>query len=201
MKTGGRRAGPITAALVFGSVLLIGGCTTDQQASGPGSSVAQQNLPAPVSARTLDPAAPTTLDMAGASAPIDAVSTDTSGALLPPQDVHRLGWWVDSALPGSGNGTVVITGHVDEVTQGTGFASAFRNLHPGDQVTLDTASGKHMSYRVDHLQNADKRSEFPAADLNRLDGPETVALVTCGGTFVGPPLGYADNVIAWAVPS
>ena len=30
------------------------------------------------------------------------------------------------------------------------------------------------------------------------DGPETLALVTCGGAFVGPPLGYADNIIAWA---
>lgn len=201
MNTGRRRAERVAAALAFGCALLIGGCTTDQSAIDPGTSVAQQDLPAPVSARTADPAAPKSLDLAGASAPTDAVSTDTSGALLPPQDVHRLGWWVDSALPGGGKGTVVITGHVDEATQGTGFASAFANLRPGDEVTLDTASGAHVHYRVDRQQSADKRSGFPAADLNRLDGPETLALVTCGGKFVGPPLGYADNVIAWAVRS
>ena len=49
-----------------------------------------------------------------------------------------------------------------------------------------------------NVQKADKEKGFPAEELNRLDGPETLALVTCGGAFVGPPLGYADNIIAWA---
>jgi hypothetical protein len=33
-----------------------------------------------------------------------------------------------------------------------------------------------------------------------LEGPEALALVTCGGNFVGPPLGYEDNIIAFASP-
>ena len=32
-------------------------------------------------------------------------------------------------------------------------------------------------------------------------GPETLLLVTCGGEFVGPPLGYANNDFVFAVPT
>lgn len=42
---------------------------------------------------------------------------------------------------------------------------------------------------------------LPTTRLNRLERSELLALITCGGEFVGAPLGYADNVIAWATPA
>ncbi|MDF3281823.1 class F sortase [Gordonia sp. N1V] len=184
------------------AVVLTGCATSATPSSEPGSStVAQSDLRPPVSARTGDPAAPTSVTADGQTAPTESVATDASGALLPPQDVGHLGWWVDSALPGSGMGTVVITGHIDDVDQGRGFAARFGSLMPGSEVTVQTAGGEKVRYRVRDVQTADKENAFPAAQLNRLDGPETLALVTCGGPFVGPPLGYRDNIIAWAVRS
>ncbi|MEP9392505.1 class F sortase [Gordonia sp. VNK1] len=184
------------------AAILTGCATTGTPSSESGTStVAQSDLRPPVSARTGDPGAPTSVTAGGGTAPTESVATDTSGALLPPQDVGHLGWWVDSALPGSGTGTVVITGHVDDVDQGRGFAARFGSLTPGSEVTLQTAGGDTVRYRIRDVQTADKENGFPAAQLNRLDGPETLALVTCGGPFVGPPLGYRDNIIAWAVRS
>ncbi|MGC4932361.1 class F sortase [Gordonia sp. DT30] len=178
--------------------LLVGGCGSTGSVKSANPSAAQQDLPVPVKAHTDDPGAPVSVATGGGTAQVDAVATDTAGALLPPQDVTRLGWWVDSALPGSGKGTVVITGHIDEAGQGKGFAARFADLAPGAEVQVTTANREQVAYRVTRVQTADKHNGFPATELNRLDGPETLALVTCGGPFIGPPLGYADNIIAWA---
>jgi len=198
--TGLARAAPavLAGAVLLIAALLITGCGTEQRAPEHGR---QSELQAPLSAVADSPAAPQTLTVQGVSAPTRAVQTDAAGALLPPQDVAEVGWWVDSALPGSGRGTIVITGHIDEAEQGDGFAKRFTVLQTGDTVQLTTADGRRLDYRIIRRQQADKESGFPADELNRLDGPERLALVTCGGAFVGPPLGYRDNIIAWAEPA
>jgi len=195
MRSGHRRAACSVAALA--ATALVAGCGGGEQ-SAPQDR--QGDLPAPVSATVADPAAPESLTLAGQAAPTRPVKTDASGALLPPQNVAELGWWADSALPGSGAGTVVITGHIDEADQGDGFAKRFTALHRGDEVTLHTAGDQSVSYRVGEVQTVNKDGGLPVERLNRLDGPETLALVTCGGPFVGPPLGYRDNIVVWASP-
>ncbi|EGD56138.1 class F sortase [Gordonia neofelifaecis] len=186
------------AALVFTAA-----CAADGGDSPP-PGTAQANLPAPVRAASDAPSTPVDLTIDGAAAAIDAVATDTAGALLPPRDVHRLGWWVDSSLPGSGSGAIVVTGHVDDVQQGSGFASRFTTLRTGDTVDLTTTDGHRHDYRITRTVLADKEATgsggLPVAELNRRDGPETLALITCGGPFIGPPLGYRDNVVVFAVP-
>lgn len=190
------RAAVIALAAV---AALATGCGASEEQVGASSS-AQRDLPAPVRAHTSDPSAPQTLTVGDTSAPIDAVATDPTGALLPPQDISRLGWWVDSALPGGNTGTIVITGHVDDASQGQGFATRFSTLAAGDAVTVHTADGTDHRYRIKDVETLDKEKQFPADELNRLDGQETLALITCGGPFIGPPLGYRDNVVAYATP-
>lgn len=198
----GTRMRAAAAALCLGGVLLTGCARTDLPA-GTAATSAQSDLPVPVVATATEPSAPQSLSIGGESAAIVAVATDRAGTLLPPQDVHQLGWWADSALPGSGQGTVVVTGHIDDATQGQGYAARFAGLHAGDEVSVNTADGGRVNYRVDRVVTADKSSHdqqtgLPTDELNRLDGPETLALITCGGPFVGPPLGYQDNIVAFA---
>ncbi|GEE02786.1 class F sortase [Gordonia spumicola] len=189
------------AATVTAAALIV---TTACGSSDSGSSDAQQNLKPPLSAHSSEPSTPVSLTLAGATAPTTSVATDVSGALLPPQDVSKLGWWVDSSLPGSGAGTVVVTGHVDDVNQGAGFAAKFADLKVGDTVEVTTTDGGKHTYRVTSTDHKNKEgsgsSGLPTSELNRQDGPETLALVTCGGPFVGPPLGYRDNVVVFATP-
>lgn len=199
-------AAPLIAAIVaVFTLLLVAGCGSEPS-SPPTSTNAQAHMPAPVSAHSPDPSTPKTLSIGSDSAPTDPVATDNSGVLLPPQDIDRLGWWADSSLPGSGTGTVVVTGHIDDVSQGKGFAAKFADLKAGDTVTLTTSDGHKHPYRVTTNTLAQKGTDrtagdLPVAELNRQNGPETLALVTCGGPFIGPPLGYEDNVVVFAVPA
>lgn len=180
----------------FAAQVALVGCANSDQASP-----AQSDLANPAPATTSASSAPTKLALPdGHTAPIDAVATDKSGALNPPTDVHRIGWWVDSALPGS-PGTTVVTGHINEHDQGTGFAAEFADLKVGDKVSLTTASGKVDVYVVNEVSNYHKANEFPVDRLNKMSGPQTLAMITCGGKFIGPPLGYEDNVVAWATPA
>ena len=195
-----RFVGAVSAAA---AIALATACGAEQPA--PSESVqAQSGLRPPISAQTDDPSAPSALTVAGRTAPTRAVATDVEGTLLPPQKVAELGWWVDSALPGSGRGTVVVTGHVDDVEQGEGFAAAFAGMKAGDEVTVAKAGGGEVRYRVSRAVGAQKDGKgaepVPFDELNRLDGPEQLALVTCGGPFVGPPLGYRDNIVVFADP-
>ncbi|MCF8587946.1 class F sortase [Gordonia liuliyuniae] len=195
------RALVVAAAVV---VLVATGACGAQEAA-PGSTQAQADLPAPVIAVAHEPSAPEQLVIDGRSAPTQAVATDAQGTLLPPTDISKLGWWVDSALPGSGAGTIVVVGHVDDVAQGTGYAARFTTLTSGSTATIETADGQHLTYRVSRVVDAQKKATgtdaVPFDELNRLDGPETLALVTCGGPFIGPPLGYRDNIIVFAEPA
>ncbi|WP_035718849.1 class F sortase [Gordonia shandongensis] len=196
-----RRLLGVTVAVA--TVTLAVACGTEQNASD--TTHAQENLRPPVSAVSHDPSTPTGVEVGGAHAATDAVATDAEGTLLPPTDIARLGWWVDSALPGSGTGTVVVAGHVDDAQQGTGFAARFAELSPGDTVTVDTTDGARHRYSVTRVVDARKEGKgadaVPFDELNRMDGPETLALVTCGGPFVGPPLGYRDNIVVFARPA
>ncbi|GAA1088314.1 class F sortase [Tsukamurella strandjordii] len=185
--------------LLVASALLFAGCGTVEGSAlpAPSNPSAQSDLRAPVPATAPEPTAPVRVSAAGVQAPIDGIATDAQGALLPPQDVQRVGWWVDSALPGSGTGSVVLTGHVDDARQGDGYAKRFAALRPGDGVTLTGKDGAAVSYRVTRTVSIAKGA-LPVGDLNRQDGPETLILVTCGGRFIGPPLGYENNDLVYA---
>ncbi|MFT3715214.1 MAG: class F sortase [Gordonia sp. (in: high G+C Gram-positive bacteria)] len=178
------------------TLLALTACGQEKEAGG-----AQSGMPPPVAAHSDDVSAPVKLTVQGAAAEVATVDTDTDGVLLPPTDINEVGWWVGSALPGSGKGTVVVTGHVDDVSQGKGFAARFPGLKSGDTVSLTTAGHGQHDYRVTRVDEVNKNGGLPTDQLNRLDGPETLALVTCGGPFVGPPLGYQDNIVVWASPA
>ena len=190
---------------VGAALLFAGGCTGDTEApAGPAATQAEpegkHDMPPPVAVTVDDPSAPVTLTIDGVSAPTDPVATDAAGALLPPQDVARLGWWADSALPGSGAGSIVVTGHIDDAAQGAGFAARFVELGVGDEVTVSSADGSARQYRVDRVVSVGKDDDLPLGEVNRLGGPETLLLITCGGEFVGPPTGYANNDFVFAAP-
>jgi hypothetical protein len=143
-----------------------GGCATTASEPDAASTSApvvdgKKDMPPPVVAIADDPAAPVSLTIDGVSAPTDPVATDVAGTLLPPQDVSRLGWWVDSALPGGGSGAIVVTGHVDDVDQGDGFAARFAGLREGDEITVSVGDGRTRDYRVDRVLSVGKDGDLP----------------------------------------
>lgn len=134
-------------------------------------------------------------------APVDMVGLTAEGALVPPEDVNRLGWYASSAIPGdaSSKGSTVITGHVNHQTQGQGFAYHFTQLEAGDEVSVLIDGTPHI-YRVTKPPfRVAKGGELPE-EVNDSTGANKLVLITCGGEFVGGALGYADNVFVVAEP-
>lgn len=161
---------------------------------------AQENLPTPAQGSR---GAVHEMEMLidGKSAPIDFVQLTDQGSLIPPTDVSRLGWYSASAIPGEKGaaGSSVITGHVNEVDQGDGYAARFADLKAGDTVTVKV-DGESRDFTVSHdpIQVV-KGAQMPEA-VNDAVGENRLVLITCGGEFVGGTLGYADNIIVEATP-
>ena len=161
---------------------------------------AQENLPTPAQGSR---GAVHEMEMLidGKSAPIDFVQLTDQGSLIPPTDISRLGWYSASAIPGEEGaaGSSVITGHVNEVDQGDGYAARFADLKAGDTVTVKV-DGESRDFTVskDPIQVV-KGAQMPEA-VNDAVGENRLVLITCGGEFVGGTLGYADNIIVEAIP-
>ncbi len=151
---------------------------------------------APVPVRALPPNR-LVIESLGVDAPVVAKPLSASGDLVVPGDVGVVGLW--SGGPGltARAGTTVLAGHVDR----NGDLGALYPLHriaPGARVAVSDSSGRTTQWRVVSL------TVVPKERLPRLGagGPRRLAIVTCGGAVVDTPSGrgYADNVIATAVP-
>jgi hypothetical protein len=131
-------------------------------------------------------------------APIIPVETLPSGGLAVPDNPEVLGWWQGGAHPGTGQGTVVIDGHVDTAADGPGALFHLRKLRPGDPVVLNTDHGPQR-YLIAALRSYPK-ADLPAEVFARHGQPRLV-IITCGGAFDEKTRQYADNIVAYAVPA
>ncbi|PJJ56832.1 LPXTG-site transpeptidase (sortase) family protein [Mumia flava] len=130
----------------------------------------------------------------GVSASVDPMTVH-DGVLTPPSDAARLGWWDESARPGSAHGRVVVAGH--SVHEGNGAFDVLGAVAPGDQIQVDT-QGARMVYEAERVATYDK-AEFAAraSRIMRRTGAPRLVLITCAdwdGT------GFASNTVVVARP-
>ncbi len=114
-----------------------------------------------------------------------------------PADVHVVGWYRFGPPPGAG-GSAVLLGHVDSWTQGPGVFFRLRELEPADVIWVTFANGSESSFRVVARRSYPK-SGLPGRVFER-EGPSSLALVTCGGSFDQATRSYSDNVVVFAAP-
>ena len=103
------------------------------------------------------------------------------------------GWAESSARPGSGSGTVIISGHRD-----THFAW-LRDLRPGDEVALETTQGL-QAYVVVHRQVVDSRTHR----IDTRDDGGKLLLVTCwpfDATAARGPMRHVTTLVPAAAGS
>jgi hypothetical protein len=136
----------------------------------------------------------------GVEAPVDAVGVGSRGEMALPDDVDRVGWYRFGPAPGSGEGTVVLAGHVDDAEQGLGVLAPLREAQPGDEVLVEDADGAVTRWQVVSRDVLEKRA-LPLADLFARSGTPRLAMVTCGGPFDEGTGRYRDNVVVVAVPA
>jgi sortase (surface protein transpeptidase) len=136
----------------------------------------------------------------GVDAPVVAVGVVVeTGAMEVPSDVDEVGWYSPGPAPGAGEGSAVLSGHVDSRSQGPGAFFPLEQVEPGAEVAVTLADGSTRAYRVEARRRYPKQ-ELPVNDLFAVTGAPRLILVTCGGAFDTVDRQYSDNVVVYALP-
>jgi sortase (surface protein transpeptidase) len=117
----------------------------------------------------------------GVDAYVQQVGVDQNNQIAVPNNIHVVGWFVDSVRPGE-NGLSIIDGHLD----GTSMGGVFRHLvdlAEGDIFEIELGDGTIKQFRV----IAVVRVGLGSAEDPLFSQIPTVAsqlnLITCGGTY------------------
>jgi LPXTG-site transpeptidase (sortase) family protein len=187
------------------AVLALTGCAGTAPAAAPGPAPAAPVATAGATTSGAAPAdrlaVPARVRLAGidADAAVVPVGVDDRGEMEVPEDVDTVGWYRFGPGPGSGAGSAVLSGHVDDRVQGRGAFYSLTDLAEGDPVQVDLADGTTLDYRVTRVERIDK-SVLPVDRLFARAGAPHLTLVTCGGAFDRATRNYRDNVVVTAAP-
>ncbi|WP_230462954.1 class F sortase [Micromonospora sp. CP22] len=115
------------------------------------------------------------------------------GTLPVPDGVTEVTWWGSDLLAASG--AAVLAGHVNWQGEVGPFAELWQAEH-GGHIEVADRHGRLHRYRITEVHTVVK-NDLPrrAPDLFAQHGPHRIVLVTCGGRWVGGPLGFEANRI------
>ena len=211
----------LVASMALVLVVLVAwtrGATTDAGANLDGAPVTVSPAAQPTAepsaappATTGPPAAPSTtveqvtlaqprqliVPAIGVDSPIVAVGLEADGSMEIP-GASEAGWYKYGPRPGEYDGSSVIAAHVD-FNGSKGVFFDLRRLEIGAEITVVDDRGERHSYTVTERFQVDK-SSLPTQELFRIDGPQTLTLITCGGIFDSSERSYVDNIVVRATP-
>jgi sortase (surface protein transpeptidase) len=133
----------------------------------------------------------------GVRANVLEVGRASDGSIAPPPSdpAKAAGWYGLGPTPGE-QGTAVIVGHVDTQAEPAVFHK-LSELRRGKLIEVNREDRRVASFKVDSVERFPK-STFPGDKIFEMTERPRLVLVTCGGTWVGGQVGYADNVIVFA---
>lgn len=147
----------------------------------------------------MDPSEPTRISIPslGVRADVVEVGTTEYGSIAAPVEdpAGTAGWYRLGPSPGE-PGTAIIVGHVDIADR----AAVFHRLHdikPGKVIEVRREDRRVATFTVESVESFPKTA-FPTDRIFGDVGTPRLALVTCGGAWVGGDVGYVDNVIVFA---
>ena len=146
-----------------------------------------------------DRSAPTRISIpdVGVRADLVEVGRAEDGSIATPTSdpVKDAGWYSLGPSPGEA-GTAVIVGHVDTASKPAVFAK-LATLGAGKIVEVRRSDRRTASFMIDSVETFPKTA-FPAQLVFAASAQPRLALITCGGAWLGGDIGYADNIIAFA---
>jgi sortase (surface protein transpeptidase) len=123
----------------------------------------------------------------------------TKGVLNAPATAWDVGWYNQSALPGTGQGALLIDGHVNNALNTPGVFYGIDTLTQGDEIDVERGDGKVFSYYVTTVEQVPtSRVDMSAALTSAVPDQEGLNLITCGGTYNYKQKTYNDRVIVFA---
>jgi len=137
------------------------------------------------------------IEQLGVDDPVVTVGLERDGSLQIPGP-RQVGWYRGSVAPGAPSGSSVLTAHVDY--DGTpGVFLQLAQLELGAEIVTADAGGVERRYQVTERYQVGK-DELDADELFRREGPPTLTLITCGGSFDERARHYQDNIVIRATP-
>ena len=193
----------LVALAVGGSALAIAGSsrsTTGTSSTSSAHEGAAGGIQEPDAGQTATPQAGVivthvSIPAIGVSSDIELLTLDSTGALLPPVDFNRAGWYSAGVIPGQ-IGPAIIAGHIDSVTA----PAVFANLHkmtPGMKILVSLSNGNVLTFAADRSQVAPK-TQFPSNSVYGTVPTPQLRVITCDGTFNHATGHYDDNLVVFA---
>lgn len=144
------------------------------------------------------PATPTQLIIPAIKlrAPLVPIQVDANSVLNPPADTTQVGWWDQSAKPGSPTGQTVMTGHT--VHTGGGVLNRLHQVKKGDIIRVRTAT-ETMFYETTKVveYTYQEVAEHSWRLFNQERNQNRLVLITCSDFRNGV---YHTNIITFATP-
>jgi hypothetical protein len=131
----------------------------------------------------------------GIDTSLETLHLNKNGALDPPKDFAKAGWYAAGTAPGD-LGPAVIAGHVDN-RRGPAVFYRLRELEAGDKIEV-LRGGKSVRFTVTSTAWYPKKA-FPTADVYGPTPDSQLRLITCGGVFDHRLRSYKDNLVVYAV--
>ena len=131
----------------------------------------------------------------GVDTALEALRLDGGGALTPPKDFAKAGFYAGGTLPGD-VGPAVIAGHVDS-RKGPAIFYRLREMQAGDRIEV-VRGGRPLTFVVTSIAWYPK-SDFPASVVYGPTPDRQLRLITCGGVFDHGLRSYRDNLVVYAV--
>lgn len=131
----------------------------------------------------------------GVKARVFSLGVDKKGQMAVPSNVFDVGWYNQSAKPGSLAGASVIDGHVSGPTQPGSFYD-LKNVQNGDVITVERGDGKKFSYKVvakevQEPNKLDMTKVLVSKDTNKA----ALNLITCTGKVTGHE--YSQRLVVY----
>ena len=127
--------------------------------------------------------------------PLETLRLGADGALTPPRDFAKAGWYAGGTRPGD-VGPAVIAGHVDS-RRGPAVFYDLRKLTRGDRIEV-VRGGRALAFTVVATAWYPKNS-FPTDEVYGPTPDRQLRLITCGGVFDRSLRSYKDNLVVYAV--
>ena len=128
--------------------------------------------------------------------PIIDVGLEDDGEMEIPGETE-IGWYDRGAAPGEAGATVLAAHVTWNDTIGPFFKLG--DLEPGAEIRIRLTDGSTRIYEVVERTMYPKDG-LPNWRIFRRTGPESLVLITCGGSFNPSIRRYRDNIVVYAVP-
>lgn len=139
-----------------------------------------------------------TIDKLGINARIRTMGTTKTGAVQAPTNVHDVGWYSGSSLPGVLGGAAFMDGHVSSWDT-DGVFKHLPKLAVGDEIKVEMGDGRILVYRVVKTE----ASPADSVDMSKALVPVTAGkgglnLMTCYGKVKPGTDEFTDRFMVYA---